>query len=508
MGSDKVRAGCRQVERMLGIAMILGLLLFPGFARAANLQLMKDGTGTILAFSMAVMPPVAAQCGSQCELTVPAGSRVTITAAADAGTTFLGWSEGGCAGNLPSCDITLNADLTLTAYFSDGNGPPAPPADVVPPLTTATPPGGIHTEPVDVTLTANEEATIHYTVDGSSPSRQSPVYTGPVRITPSGVLRFFAVDAGGNIEAEQEERYLFLRGDVDASREIGLADTIAALDAQTDRQTAVDLRSDVDGDTAIGAGESLRPLQVLTLPDGEALITDLPPRRVAMAASALGKVTFNRDGGHSASSTYPADGKAFHLQITDGAGRLWSLDIPGDALLVPTSIRISALKDIASATMPGVIGAGVFLEPDGLKFLAPATLTVTPPAGGSPGMLLLGSGLGDNLEFGPSVLGQGSVSTIIWHFSTAYVSDDEMNAMEQQAMDALKERALADYASAKAAAAELLRQKPITAPAPPDLSFNCYGTAAYKEPAAQLARYEKEVFSPENEVMARLLGVG
>ena len=50
-------------------------------------------------------------------------------------------------------------------------------------------------EPIDVTLTAEEGATIYYTLDGSEPGASSYVYTGPIAISQTTVVRARAVCA-------------------------------------------------------------------------------------------------------------------------------------------------------------------------------------------------------------------------------------------------------------------------------------------------------------------------
>ena len=51
-----------------------------------------------------------------------------------------------------------------------------------------------------VTLTANEPATIYYTLDGSNPTTSSSIYSGPIDLSSSPVLKFFAIDLAGNRE--------------------------------------------------------------------------------------------------------------------------------------------------------------------------------------------------------------------------------------------------------------------------------------------------------------------
>ncbi len=64
--------------------------------------------------------PPGASCGPGC-LSYPAGTVVTLAEAPNAGWTFAGWSGGGCSGT-GNCTVTMNSDVTVTAYFSQQVG--------------------------------------------------------------------------------------------------------------------------------------------------------------------------------------------------------------------------------------------------------------------------------------------------------------------------------------------------------------------------------------------------
>jgi hypothetical protein len=77
-----------------------------------------QGSGTITS------TPAGIACGGTCSGTFPAGTIVTLTATAAAGSVFAGWS-GGCSGTGP-CTVTLTAATAVTGSFA-----PAPPVSFV-----------------------------------------------------------------------------------------------------------------------------------------------------------------------------------------------------------------------------------------------------------------------------------------------------------------------------------------------------------------------------------------
>lgn len=64
-------------------------------------------------------------CGTTCTTPFPTGSQVTLTAVAETGSTFAGFS-GDCTSATTSCTFTLEADSVVTVAFSDTQAPAAP----------------------------------------------------------------------------------------------------------------------------------------------------------------------------------------------------------------------------------------------------------------------------------------------------------------------------------------------------------------------------------------------
>ncbi len=72
------------------------------------LKVEKPGTGSGTVKSS----PAGIDCGGDCEETYEEGKKVTLTAAAEEGSTFAGWSGGGCSGTATTCEVTMPAAET------------------------------------------------------------------------------------------------------------------------------------------------------------------------------------------------------------------------------------------------------------------------------------------------------------------------------------------------------------------------------------------------------------
>ncbi|MBK9030190.1 MAG: InlB B-repeat-containing protein [Myxococcales bacterium] len=83
----------------------------PDGAEPVPLTVAATGAGTVTS------TPAGISCGATCSASFPAGSQVTLTATADAGNNFAGWT-GACTGNQPTCTLTLAAATSVTASFA------------------------------------------------------------------------------------------------------------------------------------------------------------------------------------------------------------------------------------------------------------------------------------------------------------------------------------------------------------------------------------------------------
>jgi hypothetical protein len=83
----------------------------PAVEHTLTVERAGDGTGTVTGGAI--------KCGASCTATLVGGTKVTLRAAADTGSTFAGWDGAGCSGT-GACTVTLDASHTVTARFKKG----------------------------------------------------------------------------------------------------------------------------------------------------------------------------------------------------------------------------------------------------------------------------------------------------------------------------------------------------------------------------------------------------
>ncbi len=86
-----------------------------------TLTVTKDGSGARKAgtgVGTVTSAPAGIDCGLDCSEEYASGTSVTLTAAPAAGSTFDGFTGGGCSGTGTTCTVTVDAAKTVTAIFS------------------------------------------------------------------------------------------------------------------------------------------------------------------------------------------------------------------------------------------------------------------------------------------------------------------------------------------------------------------------------------------------------
>lgn len=82
-----------------------------------NLNVTKLGTGFGVVTGTSNPVQTNINCGSTCFASYSSGTQVTLTAAANFGSTFAGWSGAGCSGT-GTCSVTMNSNQLASATFN------------------------------------------------------------------------------------------------------------------------------------------------------------------------------------------------------------------------------------------------------------------------------------------------------------------------------------------------------------------------------------------------------
>jgi hypothetical protein len=107
----------------------------------------------------------------------------------------------------PFNSLSISATSSYKALVTAPYNATVTPTDTTAPIVTISPAAGTYTSAQSITLTANEVATIYYTVDGSTPTTSSSVYSLPINISSTTTVKYFAKDTAGNVSAVQTSIY-------------------------------------------------------------------------------------------------------------------------------------------------------------------------------------------------------------------------------------------------------------------------------------------------------------
>lgn len=240
------------------------------------LQVTKTGTGRGSIRSA----PSGIDCGSDCSEMYASGSAVTLTATAEPGSGFGGWSGGGCSGT-GACIPTIDGDITVTATFLQDM-----------PVISVTPPSldfgykSINDTSVKGLVISNTGraelllGTINV-MPGSNASEFSlrQQNCSNQRLPPSGVCNIevaFTPKSAGvkgailSIPSSDPDRSEIriqlsgtgvLRGDMNNDGSVNLKDAIVVLQILSGMSPSQSIYLDLDGDRRVGVGEAIYVLQ-------------------------------------------------------------------------------------------------------------------------------------------------------------------------------------------------------------------------------------------------------
>lgn len=103
-----------------------------------------------------------------------------------------------------SSPIVVSVNTTIKFFAQDGVGNATGvqtatyTIDTVAPTVTISPVAGTYSSTQSVTISANETATIYYTINGTTPTTSSTVYSAPISVTATETIKYLAVDTAGN----------------------------------------------------------------------------------------------------------------------------------------------------------------------------------------------------------------------------------------------------------------------------------------------------------------------
>lgn len=95
----------------------------------------------------------------------------------------------------------INAFKALTNIITDSTAP----------RVSVNLKGGSYYTPLNVSLTASEPATIYYTLNGTTPTRNSLIYNSSISIKTSQTIKFMAVDKSGTLSYIYSNKYKIYR---------------------------------------------------------------------------------------------------------------------------------------------------------------------------------------------------------------------------------------------------------------------------------------------------------
>lgn len=270
--------------------------------------------------------------------------------------------------------------------------------------------------------------------------------------------------------------------------------------------------ANVDGNDASGASTLLAPppegeLDVATLADDPDVRFDADMVPVEKGYSdTIGSFSFTTDSENAwASIDVSPDSEDLLLELTDDAGRKWSLHLPSGCVREETSIVISQVSDIKGETALGVPVAGLYLYPSGLLFVKPATLSVE---GDGEMALMTADAMGRNVMPGipqGNEMAEGRAAIRIDHFSSAALfTPDSLKNAGEKLNNKLAWACEEMYKLALARTKNLLKEE-MRIPVPPAMPQGCDTDESDNAQQDAYETFEKAFLEPENSILSELV---
>lgn len=166
------------------------------------------GSGTVTS------SPAGINCGATCSANYTTGTSVTLTATPSAGSTFAGWSGGGCSAGTGTCTVIINANTAVTATFNIS----LPGSFTLNSLGTGSPPSATScsgtTPQITLTWTSSSGATSYSVYRSVAPAPPTPpAYASNVTspytdtsVTSGTTYNYFirAFNTGGSTDSNTE----------------------------------------------------------------------------------------------------------------------------------------------------------------------------------------------------------------------------------------------------------------------------------------------------------------
>jgi hypothetical protein len=122
------------------------------------------------------------------------------------------------------------------------------------------PASGTYNEAKTVTITAEEGATIHYTVDGTVPTASSPVYSEPFTVSETTTVKAIAMKEGlfNNSDVATAEYVIessvthYKPGDVNHDNKVDIDDVTMLIDSVLGKPSGIcEVCADLDGNSKV-----------------------------------------------------------------------------------------------------------------------------------------------------------------------------------------------------------------------------------------------------------------